>query len=120
MVENLHVCLHDHLGHNSNNGELRKVITKKGIIVEYNRNNSFKSNISLDVVLCEIPLYTCMLSELVYAAGVNELTLIMLVPNLPIQNDAKLGKELKPWNMGIHLRVRSESFPTNTNKTGFR
>ena len=51
-----------------------------------------------------------MLSELVYAAGVNELTLIMLVPNLPIQNDAKPGNELKPWNMGIHLSTQRELF----------
>ena len=27
---------------------------------------------------------------------------------------------LKPWQMGTHLKVLSESFPMNTNMTGFR
>ena len=29
-------------------------------------------------------------------------------------------KLLKPWHMGTHLRVLSESYPMNTNMTGFR
>ena len=32
----------------------------------------------------------------------------------------KPGKRLTPWHMGTHLRVLSESYPTNTNMTGFR
>ena len=27
---------------------------------------------------------------------------------------------LKPWNMGTHLRILSESYPMNTNITGFK
>ena len=38
----------------------------------------------------------------------------------PIQNDAKqTEKSLKPWQMGTHLRELSESYPMNTNMTGF-
>ena len=29
-------------------------------------------------------------------------------------------KSPKPWQMGTHLRVLSESFPMSTNMTGFR
>ena len=29
-------------------------------------------------------------------------------------------KWLKPWHMGTHLRVLSESYPMNTKFTGFR
>ena len=29
-------------------------------------------------------------------------------------------KCLKPWQMGTHVRVLGESFPMNTNMTGFR
>ena len=32
----------------------------------------------------------------------------------------KPEKSLKPWQMGTHLRVLSESYPINTNTTGFR
>ena len=32
----------------------------------------------------------------------------------------KAEKLLKPWHMGTHLRVLSESFPMNTNMTEFR
>ena len=32
----------------------------------------------------------------------------------------KAGKGLKPWHMGTHLRVLIESYPMNTNLTGFR
>ena len=40
----------------------------------------------------------------------------------PTQNDAKnlLKKILKPWHMGTHLRVLSESYLISTNITGFR
>ena len=31
----------------------------------------------------------------------------------------KHEKLLKPWHMGTHLKVLSESYPMNTNKTGF-
>ena len=49
------------------------------------------------------------------------LTLMLLVANLSIQNDAKKNEKLlKPWHMGTHLRMLSESYPMNTNKTGFR
>ena len=32
----------------------------------------------------------------------------------------KTEKSLKPWHMVTHLRVFGESFPVNTNMTGFR
>ena len=32
----------------------------------------------------------------------------------------KPKKLLKPWQMGTHMRVLSESYPMNTNMTGFR
>ena len=32
----------------------------------------------------------------------------------------KSEKWLKPWQMGTHLKVLGESFPMNTNMTGFR
>ena len=32
----------------------------------------------------------------------------------------KADKSLKPWHMGTHLRVLSESYPINTNMTKFR
>ena len=39
----------------------------------------------------------------------------------PIQNGAKnLEKRMKPWHMGTHLRVLTESYPMNTNMTRFR
>ena len=38
---------------------------------------------------------------------------------LPMQNDTS-WKWLKPWLMGTHLKVLSESYPMNTNMTGFR
>ena len=31
----------------------------------------------------------------------------------------KTEKWLEPWHMGTHLRVPSECYPMNTNKTGF-
>ena len=45
---------------------------------------------------------------------------------LPVANLAntklckKPAKLLKPWHTGTHLRVLSESYPMNTNMTGFR
>ena len=39
----------------------------------------------------------------------------------PIQNDIKkTEKLLKPWHMGTHLRVLSQSYLMNNNMTGFR
>ena len=32
----------------------------------------------------------------------------------------KRGKLLKPWHMGTHLRVLSESYPMTTDMAGFR
>ena len=35
--------------------------------------------------------------------------------------DAKIWEnDMKPWHMGTHLRVLSESYPMNTNMTGLR
>ena len=49
------------------------------------------------------------------------LTLMMLVASLANTKWCnKPEKWLKPWQMGTHLRVLSESFPMNTNMTGFR
>ena len=49
------------------------------------------------------------------------LTLTLLVANLVNTTWwQKAEKWLKPWQMGTHLIVLSESFPMNTNKTGLR
>ena len=32
----------------------------------------------------------------------------------------KLKNDWNPWHMGTHLKVLSESYPMNTNVTGFR
>ena len=49
------------------------------------------------------------------------LTLMLLVANLANTKWCKkTWKWTKPWQMGTHLRVLSESFQMNTNKTGFR
>ena len=45
------------------------------------------------------------------------LTLILLVAYV---TNTKWRKKLKPWHMGTHLIVPSESYPMNTNMTGFR
>ena len=38
----------------------------------------------------------------------------------PFQNDAKnLKNELNPWHVGSPLSVLNESYPMNTNMTGF-
>ena len=48
------------------------------------------------------------------------LTLMLLTANLPNSKwRKKPKKQLKPWYMGTHLRVLSESYPMNTNMTGF-
>ena len=49
----------------------------------------------------------------------NGLTLTLLVANLrPVQNDAKKPQKcLKPWHMGTHLIVPSESISMSTNMT---
>ena len=49
------------------------------------------------------------------------LTLMLLVANLTNTKKCKKPEKLlKPWQMGTHLRVLSESFPMNTNMTGFQ
>ena len=49
------------------------------------------------------------------------LTLMLLVANSTNTKWCeKPEKSLKPWQMGTHLRVLSESFQMNTNMTGFR
>ena len=49
------------------------------------------------------------------------LTLMLLVPNLANTKWCKNPENLlKPWHMCTHLRVLSESYPMNTNMTGFR
>ena len=48
-------------------------------------------------------------------------TLMVLVANLTNIKYCKiLDKSLKPWHMGTHLRVLSESYPMNTNMTWLR
>ena len=50
-----------------------------------------------------------------------QLTLMLLVANLVNTKWCKkTEKRLKPWHMGTHLRVLSESYPMYTNMTGFR
>ena len=47
------------------------------------------------------------------------LALTLLVANLANTKWCKKPeKRLKPWHMGTHLRVLSESYPINTNMTG--
>ena len=49
------------------------------------------------------------------------LTLTLLVANFANANWCKkLEKWLKPWQMGTHLKELRESYPMNTNMTGFR
>ena len=49
------------------------------------------------------------------------LTLMLLVANLANTKWCKKPEKWpKPWQMGTHLRVLSESFQMNTNLTGFR
>ena len=46
---------------------------------------------------------------------------MLLVANLANTKRCKITEKLlKPWQMGTHLRVLSESYPMNTNMTGFR
>ena len=53
--------------------------------------------------------------------GKDSLTLTLLVANFAITKLCKNPeKRLKPWQMGTHLKVLSEGYPMNTNKTGFR
>ena len=48
-------------------------------------------------------------------------SLMLLVANLANTKWSKNPEKLlKPWHMGTHLRVPSESYPMNTNTTGFR
>ena len=51
----------------------------------------------------------------------GRLTLILLVANLAnTKSCIKFKNLLKPCHMGTYLRVLSESYPMNTNMTGFR
>ena len=53
--------------------------------------------------------------------SVNGLILMLLVAIVANTKwCVKPEKSLKPWHMGTHLRVFSESYLMNTNKTGFR
>ena len=64
----------------------------------------------------KVPLFTILVT-------LYSLTLyyMLLVANLANKNDAeKAEKRLKPLHMGTHLRALSESYPMNTNMTGFR
>ena len=54
-------------------------------------------------------------------AALEELTLMLLVANQAITKWCKKPEKwLKPWNMGTHLIALRESYPMNTNMTGFR
>ena len=65
--------------------------------------------------LCILALWTKVASTL------EGLTLMLLVANLANTKWwKKLRKWLKPWQMGTHMRVLSESYPMSTNMTGFR
>ena len=48
------------------------------------------------------------------------LTLMLLVAYFGIIKLNNLKKLPKPWEMGTHMRVLCESYPMNTNMTGFR
>ena len=64
----------------------------------------------------KVPLFTILVT-------LYSLTLyyMLLVANLANKNDAeKAEKRLKPLHMGTHLGALSESYPMNTNMTGFR
>ena len=51
----------------------------------------------------------------------KNLTLMLLVANFPITKWCrKTEKVLKPWHMGIHLRVHGETYLMNTNMPRFR
>ena len=64
------------------------------------------------------PLYT----KLACVSGLGSpLALMLLLANLASTKWCKKPeKSLKPWHIGIHLRVLSESYPMNTNMSGFR
>ena len=48
------------------------------------------------------------------------LTLMLVVANLANTEWCKIAEKwLKPWHMDTHLEAFSESYPMNTNKTGF-
>ena len=52
---------------------------------------------------------------------VTRLTFMLLVADLANTKWCKKPETwLKPWHMGTHLRVLNESYPMNTNMTGFR
>ena len=50
---------------------------------------------------------------------IDNLTLMLLVANLAITKMyIRPEKSRKPWQIGTHLMVISESYPMNTNMTG--
>ena len=56
-----------------------------------------------------------------HVVGGRVLTLMLLVANLANTKWCKNSEKWrKPWQMGTHLKVLGESFPMNTNMTGFR
>ena len=77
--------------------------------------------------ICKTATLVCVLNDLwldnsVYFTGNDSLNLLMqLVANMASTNLWKKTEILlKPWHMGTHLRVLSESCPMNTSTTGFR
>ena len=84
-------------------------ITYRGILVE--KYSVYFIYVDSDIIVMKSLRGHCVFNP--YAAGGYI---------LPIQNDAKkkLLKWLKPWHMGTHLRVLSESYLMNTNMTGLR
>ena len=65
---------------------------------------------------CWVKLFHDFISE----SLILKLNIMLLVACLANQNDTKNLRYDKPWHMGTHLRVLGESFPMNTNMTGFR
>ena len=52
--------------------------------------------------------------------GMNGLTLMLLLAHFSYTKWCKKPEKLlKPWHMGIHLKVLSKGYPMNTNMTGF-
>ena len=56
-----------------------------------------------------------------WTSAAEGLTLMLLVANFASKKWCKNPeKGLKPWQIGTHLRVLGESYPMNTNMTGFK
>ena len=72
------------------------------------------------VILCIIGLTHLHLKPTQGSIQYQFLTLMLPVANLSNTKWCqKTWKWLKPWHMGTHLKVLSESYPVNTNMTGF-